>query len=86
MVDVQRQASCNECGLFAIANMATFAFGHSPAKVKYDQLHMEDHLVTFLIQQEYGRLSFLDSFVIVCAIRSSITVRLHGQCNYVSDL
>ena len=52
IVDVQKQAGCNECGLFAIANATTFAFGHSPVKARYDQLRMRDHLVACLMQQK----------------------------------
>ena len=45
-VAVQKQRpGSNDCGVYAIANATTIAFGDDPSLVKYDQSAMRFHLI-----------------------------------------
>ena len=49
VVAVQKQrAGSSDCGLHAIANVVTIAYGENPSQIKYDQAVMRSHLVKYL--------------------------------------
>ena len=42
---VQKQQGGKECGLYAIANATSIAYGKDPLKMKYNELLMREHLI-----------------------------------------
>jgi len=49
MVAVQKQrAGSSDCGLHAIENTVTIAYGENPSQIKYNQTVMRSHLVKCL--------------------------------------
>jgi hypothetical protein len=52
IVDVQSQPNGNDCGLFAIAFMVTFALGKDPARFFFDTSALRSHFVKCLLRSE----------------------------------
>ena len=49
---IQKQETGVECGLFAVANATTIAFGKDPTKFIYDEKRMREHLVYCFPQKD----------------------------------
>ena len=52
LANVQMQRNTHDCGLFAIANATTLAFGKNPVNQTYDSTKMRSHLIKCLENKE----------------------------------
>jgi len=50
--EVQKQRGGNECGLYAIANATSLAYGKDPINMTYIESAMRDHLVHCLSERK----------------------------------
>ena len=46
LIPVQKQPNVTDCGLYAIANTTSLAYGEAPEKNLYDEKEMRDHLLS----------------------------------------
>jgi len=50
--EVQKQETGAECGLYAVANATSIAFGMDPTKLVYNEARMRAHLVHCFSQKD----------------------------------
>ena len=58
--NVQKQAAGAECGLYAIANTTSIAFGKDPTMLVYHEKHMREHLAHCFSHKDFEPFPLID--------------------------
>ena len=58
--NVQKQQGETECGLFALANATSIAYGRDPLQLVYCEKQMHQHLVNCFSQKDLKPFPLLD--------------------------